>query len=460
MKKIILFLFVLSLIYISSFSQSKLFFAADYGVYRFDNTKSLLEIYLSVNQKGLKYSKEGNQYVANVLFLINITDKKDGTLFTENEFLLPLKVNDTSQSILSKKEISQLRFLVDKEGIYTIRVSAYDKSNPGFKDTDTMDAIINFFDLNNVDISTLQLASSIEKSSDEKSSFDKYGNEIIPNPEGFFGNNLNKLYYYLEIYGLKNRYSGSEIKINKYILNPTGKTVFSKSETSSSDYNLLLETGEIRVDSLESNYYILKIELRDMSNKIITEESKKFYVFNTLKSDIQNVSFDEEGFLKSEFANMNEEKIDDEFEKVIYLRKQKETEQWKLLKTLDEKRKFMYVFWKERDPNPLTSNNEARTKYFKMIDIANERFKESFKPGWKTDRGRIYLTYGEPNDIERYEYQSDIRGYQIWRYEQIEGGAICIFGEEQFDGSGIYILMSSTIRGELRDDNWMAKLKK
>lgn len=460
MKKIIFFFLVLSLFYNSSFSQSKLFFAADYGVFRYDDTKSILEIYLSVNQKGLRYSKEGSQFVANVIFLINITDKKDGSLFTENEFLLPLKVNDTSKSIISKKEISQLRFIIEKEGIYKIKVSAYDKLNPEFKDKDSMEAEINFFDLNNVDISTLQLASSIEKATDEKSNFEKYGNEIIPNPEGFFGNNLNRLYYYLEIYGLKNKYSGAEIKINKYIINPTGKTVFSKSEASASDYNLLLETGEVRLDSLESNYYILKVELRDKDDKIITEESKKFYVFNTLKSDIQNTSFDEEGYLKSEFANMSEEKIEDEFEKVIYIRSQKETEQWKMLKTLDEKRKFIYVFWKERDPNPLTSINEARIKYFKMVEIANERFKESFKPGWRTDRGRIYLTYGEPNDIERYEYQSDIRGYQIWRYEQIEGGAICIFGEEQFDGSGIYTLMSSTIRGELRDDNWMAKLKK
>ncbi len=460
MKKIIFFSFVLCFLYSSLFSQQKLFFAADYGVFRYDNTKSLLEIYLSVNQKGLKYSKEGNKFIANVMFAIKITDKKSGTLFTENEFLLPLSVSDTSQNILSKKEISQLRFLVDKEGTYTINVSAFDKLNPDFKDRDSMDVVIGFYDLSNVDISTLQLASSIEKSSDENSNFGKYGNDVIPNPEVFFGNNLNKLYYYLEIYGLKNKYAGSNVKIIKYIINPTGKTVFSKSESSPSDYNLLLETGEIKLDSLESSYYVLKIELRDNDDKIISEESKKFYVFNTLKSNIQNVSFDEEGFLRSEFANMSEEKLEDEFEKVIYIRKQKESDQWKSLKTTEEKRKYLYVFWRERDSNPLTATNEVRTKYLKMVEIANTRFKESFKPGWKTDRGRIYLIYGEPNDIERYEYQSDIKGYQIWRYEQIEGGAICVFGEEQYDGSGIYMLMSSTIRGELRDDNWISKLRK
>jgi len=460
MKKIILLSFILCCFYNSLFSQQKLFFAADYGVFRYDNTKSLLEIYLSVNQKGLKYSKQENRFIANVMFVINITDKKSGALFTENEFLLPLSLSDTSVNILTNKEISQLRFLIDKEGTYTIRVSAYDKLNPDFKDKDSMDAVVNFFDLNNVDISTLQLASSIEKSADENSNFAKYGNDVIPNPEVFFGNNLNKLYYYLEIYGLKNVYAGSDIKVNKFIINPTGKAIYSKSEVSPSDYNLLLETGEFKLDSLESNYYILKIELRDKDNNIITEESKKFYVFNTLKSNIQNTSFDEDGFLRSEFANMTEDKLNDEFEKVIYIRKQRETDQWKSLKTIDDKRRYLYVFWKERDSNPLTAVIEVRAKYLKMIEIANTRFKESFKPGWKTDRGRIYLIYGEPNDIERYEYQSDIKGYQIWRYEQIEGGAVCIFGEEQYDGSGIYILMSSTIRGEFRDDNWMAKLKK
>jgi GWxTD domain-containing protein len=58
-----------------------------------------------------------------------------------------------------------------------------------------------------------------------------------------------------------------------------------------------------------------------------------------------------------------------------------------------------YAFWKESDPNPLTQENEALSDYFERIQAANRQFKEQGEPGWLTDRGKVYITLGEPEQV-------------------------------------------------------------
>jgi GWxTD domain-containing protein len=58
-----------------------------------------------------------------------------------------------------------------------------------------------------------------------------------------------------------------------------------------------------------------------------------------------------------------------------------------------------YAFWKETDPNPATADNEALLDYFDRIQSANRQFKEPGEPGWLTDRGKVYITLGEPDQV-------------------------------------------------------------
>jgi GWxTD domain-containing protein len=57
------------------------------------------------------------------------------------------------------------------------------------------------------------------------------------------------------------------------------------------------------------------------------------------------------------------------------------------------------AFWKETDPNPATAENEALRDYFERIQVANQRFREQGEPGWLTDRGKVFITLGEPDQI-------------------------------------------------------------
>ena len=78
---------------------------------------------------------------------------------------------------------------------------------------------------------------------------------------------------------------------------------------------------------------------------------------------------------------------------------QSEREAWKKLATDDEREKFIEDFWRSRDRDPDTEENEFKQEFFERIAYANEHF-SSGKPGRLTDRGRIYIKFGKPDEIE------------------------------------------------------------
>lgn len=64
----------------------------------------------------------------------------------------------------------------------------------------------------------------------------------------------------------------------------------------------------------------------------------------------------------------------------------------------DEKNAWIEEFWQTRDPDPGTEENELKMEYFNRIEQADEMFRTEPKPGWMTDRGRIYILFGPPMD--------------------------------------------------------------
>lgn len=106
---------------------------------------------------------------------------------------------------------------------------------------------------------------------------------------------------------------------------------------------------------------------------------------------------------------------------------------WKKLQTNEEREKFIEDFWYRRDPDPDTNENEYRESYYERMAYVNEHFSSGI-PGYKTDRGRIYLKYGKPDDIDshpaggRYEREASEGGgststypFERWFYRNIPG---------------------------------------
>ena len=117
---------------------------------------------------------------------------------------------------------------------------------------------------------------------------------------------------------------------------------------------------------------------------------------------------------------------------VRYIITPEEKRAFKELKTDEERENFIENFWRRRDPNPDTEENEFREEYYERIAYANENF-HSGKPGWMTDRGRIYIAWGKPDSVESrpmggaYDRPSYEGGgttttypFEIWFYRNID----------------------------------------
>jgi GWxTD domain-containing protein len=118
---------------------------------------------------------------------------------------------------------------------------------------------------------------------------------------------------------------------------------------------------------------------------------------------------------------------------VAYIITDQEKKAFKALTTDEERENFIENFWRRRDPNPDTEENEYREEYYERIAYANEHFASGI-PGWKTDRGRVYIAHGKPDSIEShpsggsYDRPSYEGGgststypFEIWFYRHLDG---------------------------------------
>jgi GWxTD domain-containing protein len=118
---------------------------------------------------------------------------------------------------------------------------------------------------------------------------------------------------------------------------------------------------------------------------------------------------------------------------VSYIITDEERAAFKRMSTDEERQQFVEQFWLRRDPTPDTEENEYKEEHYRRIAYANEHYASGI-PGWKTDRGRIYITFGPPDEIEShpsggtYERPIEEGGgttstypFEQWRYRYIEG---------------------------------------
>ncbi|MEE9230793.1 MAG: GWxTD domain-containing protein [Acidobacteriota bacterium] len=101
---------------------------------------------------------------------------------------------------------------------------------------------------------------------------------------------------------------------------------------------------------------------------------------------------------------------------VRYLLTSEEERAFRKLDSEDEIRAFVEQFWDRRDPDPLTPQNEFREEFRRRVLSANRLFTETTKPGWKTDRGKIYVLLGPPDEIAASPVQAHRRGQTSWAY--------------------------------------------
>ena len=133
---------------------------------------------------------------------------------------------------------------------------------------------------------------------------------------------------------------------------------------------------------------------------------------------------------KAEVSKVYKKWLDED---VIYIITDEERAAFKQLSNDEERDNFIEAFWQRRDPTPDTEENEYKEEHYQRIAYANEHFAAGV-PGWKTDRGRIYIVFGKADEIDShpsggtYERPMEEGGgetstfpFETWRYRYIEG---------------------------------------
>ena len=100
---------------------------------------------------------------------------------------------------------------------------------------------------------------------------------------------------------------------------------------------------------------------------------------------------------------------------VIYIITEREREVFLSLGALEERNRFIEAFWRKRDPNLATPENEFKIEHYRRIEYANSHLgRETFREGWRTDRGRYYIILGEPQSITRFDGYSEVVSSHLW----------------------------------------------
>jgi GWxTD domain-containing protein len=452
MRKIIL---ILQLVLISNLFGQKLTESnvfIDYSRFKYSSDSIYFELYYGISNKALKISENVNEAEIKVL----ISDQNNKVVGFRN-FRIVNEL-DKQNSETEKYLTGVLGFKIGP-GEYSIKFDVTDYFDSTNTISITFPVKINSITTKNFALSDIQLCSNIiENSDNEASYFYKNTYETYPNPSNVYGEQLPILFYYIELYDLQKGNFTNNLKLISKIIDAQGRERYSKEKFIQRKYNSIVEVGAINITKYASGTYTLALYLIDSLNNFGLVSSKKFFVFNpNIKEEIATKKSDAD-LLSSEFNVMTEEELNLAFEQSKYIASSDEIKRWNSLKDIDSKRNFLFNFWKLRDPNPSTPENERKLEYFERVKKADEMFRGPREKGWRSDRGRVYIVYGEPSEIDRYPNEMNAYPYEIWSYNYIEGGVIFVFGD--ITGTGQMILIHSTHRGEMHDENWFRRVQK
>ncbi|PYO38277.1 MAG: hypothetical protein DMD29_13795 [Gemmatimonadetes bacterium] len=157
------------------------------------------------------------------------------------------------------------------------------------------------------------------------------------------------------------------------------------------------------------------------------------------------------------FDRMGEPQLDELYGPLIYLMNAGEQGVYSSL-SVEGKRSWLRQFWTKRDPSPGTPENEARERFYSAIRDANRRFGEggaSRVPGWRTDRGRIYVKYGAPDEVLERRSGGSTYPYEVWKYTRVRALKYVFMDLTRF---GNYTLIYTDDRREPSRPNWQELL--
>ena len=312
-----------------------------------------------------------------------------------------------------------------------------------------------------VSTSDILIAEVATPSTNMESPFQKSGYEIIPRISNFYSQSMTRIPYYVELYNT-NLIQDSTFGLRQLVVSSQtnqimpGFSRFTKIKPSP----VVPVFRNMDISKLPSGSYHLTLEIIDKNNKTIGQAADYFFErVNDIEIKDQNV---DDIILNPAFqASLTDDSLKYYLASLIPIARPAEVKS--IIKTLkanspDLCRKHIQQFWIQ------TSGNDAYNQwmiYKKNVVLVEANYGNNFQSGFETDRGRVYLQYGQPNTIIVRETSPSEYPYEIWHYYKIK-----TFSNKRFVFynpdlvNNAYRLLHSDMVGEQQNYKWQEMLVK
>lgn len=212
---------------------------------------------------------------------------------------------------------------------------------------------------------------------------------------------------------------------------------------------------EFPLIGIASGVYFVRIQLLSKDHQTVydTKEERFFLLNPDEPPSARRMLSEDEQFQISEWAVITGEQLNLELELSDILATKAEIDVRKACSDERAKQRYLYRFWKIRDPEESTKANERLDQFRSNFKRAQTFYKSPTYPdGWRSDRGITLLKFGVPTQIERFDHNTDAKPYESWFYQDIQGGVYFYFVDTMLQQN--YKLVHSTMLGQINQPNW------
>lgn len=379
-----------------------------------DSGKIRLEIYYKLFNNQLKFEQVDNIYLSKIIIKVDIIGNK-GRKVASDKSKKSIHLKDKAKTKSERDfRVYQSNFILDP-GKYDVKLSI--KHHLSKKPTKQKFTVkLKKFKKQRPSLSEIEFVHAIVPDGDKNSPFSKGEMNIIPSVTRKFGGyeKDNKVTYYFEAY------QGSEefdevLVVSKIRHSKKANMSYRDSMTITFLSPIRKEIRSVSIDDLAPGEYELELELRDKRHKKYAKLKRKFYIEPSPHS-----------FLEHDYDMV--------MRMLSLIAEHSEIKKMKQAKTLPERVAAFKQFWLNRDPTPSTLENEHKREFYRRIKYANQKYRYLYRKGWSTDRGRVYVRYGPPDQINDYPYTPNTHPYQEWHYYTDGRYRKYVFVDENEDG--------------------------
>ena len=433
----------------------------DAATFRYTEDQSLVEAYLSLGAATLPFAPTADGFQAEMSVRFRLTPVSQGApggaapaAVYDQTLPFTYVMADTAALGAGQVFVEQVR-LAAAPGEYELDVTLQPPGGAEVRLARDL-TVPDYADAVGTALSSIQLASDIQQATGGEP-LAKSGLVVRPNPDAFYGGTGAAVRYYAEVYAPPAE--ADEYTLLAFVTGTEGGSALPGHErrTDRRVRPVDVVAGQMDVSTLPSGIYYLKLVVLDEANAAAAEQSKRFYVINPDVERPQATAL-EMGYEETLFAAMGEEELALNVRHARVVATGREEAQISGLETDDQRRRFLTAFWTARDDDGIPNVNQARRTFYERLTLVNDRFNELGIEGFQTDRGRVYLKYGPPTEIDRRPFESDSFPYETWTYDNIPGEGRSLFVFVDRFSSDRYELLHSDVTGEVSIPNWRSEI--